>query len=222
MGRSHVASGLLVGVAAAPLAGLHDLPQVGVFAGLVGACSLIPDLDHQGSTVTRSLGPVGWVACRVLRACSRVLYAVTKGPRDEPGKGEHRHASHCAVFAAVFGALVAVVCGAVSGGGQLPISAAAIGAAAALGCLTHDCGDALTIAGCPILWPLPIAGETWYELRLLGPFSFRAGAAVETRLLRPAFLLAAVLLIPGVVAELVSAWHQVHAGTPAGTTGTVR
>src|SRR5882757_3838168 len=218
MGRSHVASGLLVGVAVAPLAGLHDVQQVGVFAGVVGACSLIPDLDHQGSTVTRALGPVGWVACRILRACSRVLYAVTKGPRDEPGKGEHRHASHCAVFAAMFGALVAVVCGAAFGAGQLPVTAAAIGAAAGLGCLTHDCGDALTVAGCPILWPLPIAGETWFELRFLGPFSFRAGAAVETRLLRPAFLLGAVLLVPGVLPFIVSAWHQTHGTGPAGAT----
>lgn len=56
------------------------------------------------------------------------------------------------------------------------------GLAVALGMVTHDLGDALTHSGAPILaglWPFPIAGETWFEVKLLGPLSFRTNGPVE-------------------------------------------
>lgn len=56
------------------------------------------------------------------------------------------------------------------------------GLAIALGMVTHDLGDALTHSGAPIvagLWPFQIAGETWFEVKLLGRFSFRTNGPVE-------------------------------------------
>ncbi|MGW7518063.1 metal-dependent hydrolase [Streptomyces sp. NPDC054796] len=58
-----------------------------------------------------------------------------------------------------------------------------------LGALVHSIGDALTISGCPILWPLPIAGKRWYPLGTPRFLRFRAGAKVETKVLMPLFML---------------------------------
>ncbi|OLT48026.1 hypothetical protein BJF85_13825 [Saccharomonospora sp. CUA-673] len=73
-----------------------------------------------------------------------------------------------------------------------------LGLAVALGCVTHCLGDALTESGCPFLFPLPIAGETWYELRPPALLRFRTGRTFENKVLFPAFSVLAVLLIPGV------------------------
>lgn len=58
-----------------------------------------------------------------------------------------------------------------------------------LGALVHNIGDAITISGCPILWPIPISGKRWYPLGTPRFMRFRAGAWVETRLLMPLFML---------------------------------
>src|SRR5690606_4430177 len=67
-----------------------------------------------------------------------------------------------------------------------------IGIAVALGCAVHCLGDALTPSGCPFLWlPWPLgklttwAGETWYEIKLLGPLAFRTGSAAENFIVVP-------------------------------------
>jgi membrane-bound metal-dependent hydrolase YbcI (DUF457 family) len=73
-----------------------------------------------------------------------------------------------------------------------------LGMAVAAGCLAHCLGDALTVAGCPFLFPIPIAGETWYEIRPPRFLRFRTGKRVENRLIFPSFVLLAVLLVPGV------------------------
>lgn len=58
-----------------------------------------------------------------------------------------------------------------------------------LGALVHSIGDALTVSGCPILWPLPIAGKRWYPVGTPRFMRFRAGAKVETKVLMPMFML---------------------------------
>ncbi|MEU6058986.1 metal-dependent hydrolase [Streptomyces sp. NPDC047097] len=65
-----------------------------------------------------------------------------------------------------------------------------IGLPIVLGALVHDIGDALTISGCPILWPLPIAGKRWYPLGPPSVLRFRAGSWVELKILMPVFMLA--------------------------------
>lgn len=73
-----------------------------------------------------------------------------------------------------------------------------LGVAVAVGCITHDLGDACTLSGCPFLAPIPIAGETWYEIKLPRLLRFRTGGAVELRIVFPAFVVVAILLSPGV------------------------
>jgi hypothetical protein len=70
--------------------------------------------------------------------------------------------------------------------------------AVTLGCITHCLGDALTLSGCPFLFPLPIAGETWYEIRPPRALRFRTGGGFETNAVFPVFAVLGVLLIPGV------------------------
>ena len=72
-----------------------------------------------------------------------------------------------------------------------------IGVAVAIGMFVHCLGDSLTRSGCPWLWPLPIRGETWYELRLPRPLRFRTGSWVEHGVIVPILLIAGVLLLPG-------------------------
>lgn len=73
-----------------------------------------------------------------------------------------------------------------------------LGWAVGFGCLVHDLGDALTKHGCPLLWPVPIAGETFYEVRLPRWLRFRTRGPAEYGLVALVFVPAAVLLIPGV------------------------
>jgi membrane-bound metal-dependent hydrolase YbcI (DUF457 family) len=72
-----------------------------------------------------------------------------------------------------------------------------IGVAVGLGMFVHCLGDSLTRSGCPWLWPLPIRGETWYELRLPRPLRFSTDSWVERLIIVPLLLVAAVLLLPG-------------------------
>ncbi|UCM91581.1 metal-dependent hydrolase [Streptomyces marincola] len=57
-----------------------------------------------------------------------------------------------------------------------------------LGSIVHTLGDALTISGCPMLWPVPIAGKYWYPVGTPRFMRFRAGAWVENKILMPAFM----------------------------------
>lgn len=242
MGRSHAASGALAGVLAAPLLELTTLPQVAPFALVTAGFALLPDLDHPSSTVSRSIGPVTEVASALLRGASRLLYAITKGPRDEECTGTHRHLTHTVLFALVLGvaagllgeahpwavlgvAVFGVFLGSLALGGWMITAGAIIGVlwlfsvhgdltaaetslaaitwkigiAVALGCFTHCLGDSLTESGCPWLFPLPFAGETWYEIKLLPPgFRLYTGGLAENWLVLPAML--------GLTGWLV--WHE--------------
>jgi hypothetical protein len=80
---------------------------------------------------------------------------------------------------------------------ELSELAGLLGIAVAVGCFTHCLGDSITESGCPFLFPIPIAGETWYELRPPKPLRLRTGKRVEKLLVFPAFVILGVLLIPG-------------------------
>ena len=81
-----------------------------------------------------------------------------------------------------------------------------IGVAVALGMFVHCLGDSLTRSGCPWLWPFPIRGETWYEIRLPRPLRFRTGSWVENLLIVPALVIGGVLLLPGAIQLLQHLW----------------
>lgn len=206
MGRSHLVAGVIVGELVARAAGVATVDGQVMLAGLGAVGGLLPDIDCGSSTITRMLGPAGWLLSHAMRGFSHVLYRMTKGPRDEPGAGEHRHASHTLIFAVLVGAVLAAVCW--PWAGSLPVSPWLAGVALASGCTSHCVTDAFTVAGCPFLFPLPIAGETWWEVRLLGPLSFHTGSAVERLFWRPLFVVAAVALIPGMLPLLAESTHH--------------
>lgn len=84
-----------------------------------------------------------------------------------------------------------------------------IGIAVGLGMFVHCLGDSVTRSGCPWLWPIRIAGETWYEIRPPKPLRFRTGGPFEQSVVVPGLIAGAVLLLPGVwpvVAARVSVW----------------
>lgn len=58
-----------------------------------------------------------------------------------------------------------------------------------LGALIHDIGDALTVSGCPVLWPIPVRRKRWYPIGPPKPMRFRAGSWVELKVLMPVFML---------------------------------
>lgn len=39
-----------------------------------------------------------------------------------------------------------------------------LGVPVTVGCLAHCAGDALTISGCPVLWPVRVRGRRWYPV----------------------------------------------------------
>ena len=72
--------------------------------------------------------------------------------------------------------------------------------AVGFGSLIHCFGDAITKAGVPILWPIPIRGRRWFELST-GPFAFRAGGGFEYAVVLPLFTIVAVVSAILVVPE---------------------
>lgn len=93
-----------------------------------------------------------------------------------------------------------------------------IGIAVALGMFVHCLGDSVTMSGCPWLWPIRIAGETWYEIRPPKLLRFRTGGPFEQAVVVPGLAVGAVLLLPGVWPAvwpvLVSAWSWLLALLP--------
>ncbi|MEU6174746.1 metal-dependent hydrolase [Streptantibioticus parmotrematis] len=63
-----------------------------------------------------------------------------------------------------------------------------IGIPVVLGALVHCIGDAITVSGCPFLWPIPIGRKRWYPLGTPHFMRFRAGSAVELKVLMPMFM----------------------------------
>lgn len=73
----------------------------------------------------------------------------------------------------------------------------------AIGCAVHCLGDALTEHGCPFLYPIPIRGETFYEIRPPRPLRFTTGGFVERVLVVVFLALAAVFAVTALAPDLV-------------------
>lgn len=78
--------------------------------------------------------------------------------------------------------------------GQQPTDAAAFGVAVMIGCVSHFIGDAITEQGCPMLWPVPLQGKTWFPVAPPKPMRMKTGGKVEMTLIGPGLTLAAVVL----------------------------
>ena len=145
MGRSHAASGAVVGLALAPALGLANLVEAIPFAVVVAGYSIFPDLDCGGATASRLLGPVTRAMSWLVQRFSAVVYRITRTDTSSESAGTHRHLTHTVVFAVGLGALawatslaspwvVAawLVFGVLSAGAALSGLAAVVAAAAAV------------------------------------------------------------------------------------------
>lgn len=119
LGRSHALSGVVVwvaGSAALSACGVDVLPLVVVAgAGVAAGAALLPDLDHPGSTVARSLGPVSRWAARGVSWLADWVRDRTCAHCATPDSGGHRLLTHTAVGCAGLGLAVAALC-ALAGG----------------------------------------------------------------------------------------------------------
>ncbi|GAB3456566.1 metal-dependent hydrolase [Streptomonospora sediminis] len=109
MAPSHAATGLLAGVlTTAAMAPVMAVGPMELLAGAaVGAgAALLPDIDHPGSTVARSHGPLTRLLADGARRVSAAVYYRTLTPRDTVADGTHRFLWHTPAAAAATGAVV--------------------------------------------------------------------------------------------------------------------
>ncbi len=97
-----------------------------------------------------------------------------------------------ALLISVASLLLTVACWAWAG--DQPTDAAAFGVAVMIGCVAHFLGDAITELGCPMLWPVPLGGKTWYPVAPPKPLRMRTGGKVELLVVGPGLTIAAVVL----------------------------
>lgn len=76
-----------------------------------------------------------------------------------------------------------------------------LGLAVGAGAVMHCLGDAITKAGVPFVWPIPINGRRWWDITLPSFMRIRAGGTFEYAILLPALtiytFLAGIYLLPG-------------------------
>lgn len=209
MGRSHFVSGIVAFEATA--AQMHYTPgQAAVGALVVSSAALLPDIDHQHATISRTYGPVTVGA-------SRLIATLAGGHR----KGTHSVfgigllgliAQACVMYRhSVLGMLVlsAILIVTLAAGVRLlripgwiddlaPIPVVIAGVfltnidlttvpvALVIGCLAHVLGDCLTNSGCPVLWPL---SDDRLKFGL-----FKTGKKAEKWVVFPALVIAAYAL----------------------------
>jgi inner membrane protein len=126
MGRSHFLTGVISGAAVANAADLDPGKSV-AFIAITSVCSLLPDLDHPGSTLARKL----WIPGRAVASIIEHVFG-------------HRQITHSVLGLGLLCAGLAFV----------PHLPAHCYWAVILGCVTHIVGDMLTVSGVPLLWPV--------------------------------------------------------------------
>jgi hypothetical protein len=144
MGRSHSICGLTAGLAVGLLV---SSPVIGLACGAVGwLASWGPDLDHPAGLPARILGPITWLACRLIRGISAAV-----------GLPKHRGISHAAIAALGCGVLVGLLAAVWQPtlAARQPGSIVIFGAAASAGYAAALAGDWLTKSSLPwLLWPI--------------------------------------------------------------------
>lgn len=111
MGRSHAISGAAgwLGLClAAKTSGVLDPEMTTVAAGAVVAAgaALWPDIDHEGSTVARTLGPITQLGSRLVSFVADAVRDGTCGCCATDSTRGHRTLTHTVVFAILCGPLV--------------------------------------------------------------------------------------------------------------------
>lgn len=78
-----------------------------------------------------------------------------------------------------------------------------IGLAVGFGAWVHALGDSLTDYGAPLFFPLVIKGERWRAVGPPEPLRFKAGKAVEVRVVRPLSAVGVAVALAGIVPGLL-------------------
>lgn len=111
MAPAHALTGVAAGLVLAA-ATAHPWPVQAATVAVTAGAALLPDLDHRGATVSRSLGPITKVLSRMIAALSRAVYRATRSPGDRKTAGSgHRQLTHtvpgCVGLAAIVAAVTA-------------------------------------------------------------------------------------------------------------------
>lgn len=177
-GKAHALAGAIM---PAPLLLVDGTPVLAV-AGLsmiAAAGALAPDLDHaKGSLAINRLGFVGKGLSKILRALSKQARKFsTPDDRywfDHGHDPDHRGLTHTILFGIVASLLVAWGASALGVWTNWWAPAVAFFA----GWISHLAMDAMTVEGCPLLWPIAINWKTphagrrqrsrWYRVHLFG------------------------------------------------------
>lgn len=182
LGRSHLitgAAGFLGVVAPAAAAAGHALSPAEIACGTLVAsgAAMLPDLDHPRATVSRSLGPVSFVASRLISrlagghrngthsALAVALVAVCANGLilSNPGNLWVPFALSflcvalvCRVLLDAQNDLTSALCAAVVSAGLVAVTPdfSWLGIAVTTGYALHLAGDAITKEGVPLAWPL--------------------------------------------------------------------
>ena len=205
LGRSHFVSGVIA-TEVAGLSAHFSLTQM--ITGLVlGPCAaLLPDIDHQKATISKTYGPITVGFSRILsktmgghRAGTHSIFGILLlgGVTQACVTYRHNPVSMVVLSAILIVTLAAgvrvlrikgwvddlapipVVIGVVC---LTPLDLHAVPVALMLGCTTHVLGDCLTNSGCPVFWPF---GSERLKFGL-----FATGKKVEKRIVFPAMLTA--------------------------------
>jgi membrane-bound metal-dependent hydrolase YbcI (DUF457 family) len=185
MAKGHFLSGVTAGLLLSPLAvelapGGVDTPAralalSGAFSAAVGVGALWPDIDHKPAVISKIIPGVSQLVCWIMRHASMVVYEATRTNKDRP-TGCHRTFTHTLPFVVITGAGLAAILLATPAAPW----AAFVGVALALGTLVHILGDAMTLSGVPVRWPLlDKKGRRWGTW---GFRWFRAGGPIGERI----------------------------------------
>lgn len=178
MGRTHALSGLVVGLAVAPALGLSGLAQTVPFVLTTTGFTLLPDLDHPRSLLSRSLGPISQAASHLIRGVSAGLYRITKTAQDTHGAHGHRALTHTSVFALLSGAAAGLV------GQAHPWAVALIAAAGAFaGSLALGGWILAVFAGAALTWFAGVEFSTAAAEVALAAVTWKIGFAVAAGVL---------------------------------------
>jgi hypothetical protein len=215
LGHSHALSGLATGAATLPWAPVHGTVAQVAWVSAVGGFAMLPDLDQQGSTISRMWGPFTDVPSGAVNAISRGhrwgTHDAVLGPLSFgllAYAAAWAHWSSLLLLALAIGlalrALHVVIPGRAEntiignlllswGGAWLLLahspSPSWLPLAVVVGVLTHIAGDGLTKEGVPV--PL-----VWLVHRSrIAPIHLHTGALVERAVLTPLFVVATVVFL---------------------------
>lgn len=108
MKNGHAYSGATAGLGVAALTGAA--PYTGIVIGVLCAgAALIPDIDHPGSTISRTYGPISEAFSEAVNGVSARVYDATRTRYDDDRDGGHRGLTHTWPFALGVGLLCAFV-----------------------------------------------------------------------------------------------------------------